>query len=169
MGTGWFTTTTTDRRRTLTPSTVVVEARWQDSLTAFLLDGALVWVLTGAAVTGVWAATQEAVTSFLAGVAAWPAVSFGYGLTTAHRRSLGQRVAGTRTVRIADGTVPGFWRAGIVMLNRMVGVPFVSVLTLSALSDAALLDHWSAHLSIDVRATRALVPPDPGAQPIVET
>ncbi|MBT2522431.1 hypothetical protein [Arthrobacter sp. ISL-28] len=74
---------------------------------------------------------------------------------TCFRRSLGQAAAGTRTIRLDNGGVPGFWRAGWVMFVGLVVYPFIfGVLLLGALSGSgAVGDAKDRHLSIDVRET----------------
>ena len=141
-------------RKTLKNGVVVVEARWSSMFAAFVVDGLIVLAIAGA-VFGVMAAAAgpygDLSAAWIAALVAWPVGAFAYGLTTAHRRSIGQAIAGTRTVRIADGSVPGFWRAGWVMFGRTIGAPIV---LLGALS-GAMTDTGVAHMSIDVARTRA--------------
>ena len=134
----------------------VVGARRRALFGAWFLDGLLVWVVVlGLAVPAGSAA--GAGTVVVLALVLWPVVALGYGFTTARRRSVGQRAAGTRTLRKADGSVPGLGRAGWVMLVRMVLLPLVSgFYLLSLVSGDALDTPDERHLSIDVRATEAL-------------
>lgn len=136
---------------------VVVEAGFRKLLVAWLVDTVVAWVVIAALVLGAIAATGPdalggAILVFL------PAGVFLYGMATGHRRSVGQKLVGTRTVRCADGSVPGFWRAGWVMVVRLVLVPFLLLFTLVALlgGDAGDVDGTQRHVSVDVRATERL-------------
>lgn len=151
----------TTRRTTLDDRTVVVRARRRDALVAWFLDGVIVWALVAAIWAGASAVSESVGSAVFALVVlgAWPAVAFCYGLTTAYRRSPGQLVAGTRTLRTRDGSVPGFWRAGWVMLSRMVlGVlgPLFFVLALVGGDQPGM--GMRRHLSVDVGATARLSP-----------
>jgi len=146
----------TDRVVTLPDGQEVVAARRRAFIGAWFLDGLLVWAVTlGLAVPA--GSSAGAGTAVVLALLLWPVVSFVYGLTTAHRRSIGQRAAGTRTLRKADGSVPGPGRAGWVMLVRLVILPLASgFYLLSLVSGDALDTPDERHLSIDVRATEAL-------------
>ncbi|ACL41926.1 hypothetical protein Achl_3975 (plasmid) [Pseudarthrobacter chlorophenolicus A6] len=153
------TTTRNDDKRlkTLANGRRVIKAKDRYIFGAWLLDWSIILVLS----LGTYIAllNGDPLVALIAALAVWPAGSFIYGLTTCHRRSLGQAAAGTRTVRLDNGGIPGFWRAGWVMFVRMVIYPFVvAVLLLGALGGSANadLDAKDRHVSIDVRATAAL-------------
>jgi hypothetical protein len=152
-----------DRHAVLPSGQVVVEARRRAVAGAWFLDGLLVWALLAPLLVGLLAGPGPG-PAVVGVLMLWPVVSFAYGLTTARRRSLGQLAAGTRTVRKADGSVPGLWRAGWVMLVRLVIMPLGCAFFLFALLGLDVLDSpKERHLSIDVRATRAL---SAGASPL---
>ncbi|MDP9998405.1 hypothetical protein [Pseudarthrobacter sulfonivorans] len=69
-----------------------------------------------------------------------------YGFRVAYSRSLGQRIAGTRMLRNYNGPVPGFRRAGWVMLLRVVLLPLPFALCLLGMSTFGIRDR---HISID--------------------
>lgn len=159
-----------ERLTTLANLVVVVEARRRNALLAWFLDSLVLWVVAAATFVGA-AASTDAVSAALLALTAVPVGAFCYGLTTAHRRSLGQLAAGTRTVRHADGTVPGFWRGGWVMLLRTVLLPifFAFYLWSELMLDDAVDDGKVRHVSIDDRATQALWRSQPRlAQPWLE-
>lgn len=137
---------------TLGDGRIVAPARDREVLLAWAIDAGIVFVATFAAYLILAAAFPDPF-SFareLNALAAWPAVAFTYGLTASYRRSLGQRIAGTRTLRIDNGAVPGFWRAGWMMVLRVLLLPAVFVFCLCGGSTFGIKDR---HLSIDALAT----------------
>lgn len=71
--------------------------------------------------------------------------------------TLGTLIAGTRLVKLRDGTAPGFWRSGWLMFLRTV---LFLLVPLNALLNAMNGDtdpvNRKHHVSIDKAATRAL-------------
>ncbi|MET4144156.1 RDD family protein [Arthrobacter sp. UYCo732] len=146
---------TTDMRlTTLKNGMVVMKAKDRHIFAAWLLDWSLILVLS----LGTYIALLKGdpLTALLAAAAVWPAGAFVYGLACCYRRSIGQAAAGTRTVRLDNGQVPGFWRSGYMMVLRLVLLPFAfSGLVIVALGSTAptMEGPRDRHLSIDVRAT----------------
>lgn len=150
-------TRTDDKRiKTLGNGQLVVKAKDRHIFGAWLLDWS--FLLIGSLIT-YFAMIEDPLNAILAAVAVWPAGSFLYGLATCYRRSIGQAAAGTRTVRLDNGQVPGFWRAGWVMVVRLVVFPFFAFFMLtSALGGSAptMDGPRDRHMSIDVNGTEAL-------------
>lgn len=150
-------TSPVSRRTTLENGTVVVEARWRAIAGAWLLDCLVLSAPAGAASGAVVAGTSDAGAAVAVWLVVWPVAAMLYGFATAHRRSLGQLAAGTRTVRHTDGTVPGFWRAGWVMVVRTVLLPPALVVSVVGIfTGGGDLGGETRHLSVDTRATEAL-------------
>lgn len=146
-----------DRSTTLHNLVVVVDARRRAVLLAWLLDTIVMWAAVAALIAAVPSLAPDTASAVVLAVMTMPVACVLYGFTTAHRRSLGQLAAGTRTVRAVDGTVPGFWRAGWVMLVRLVFFPlFFAFLVMAMLDGGVDVDGKVRHLSIDDRATKAL-------------
>lgn len=141
-----------DRFITLGNGTVVAPARDKEVLIAWTIDALLVFVITAGIYAGLSAAFPDpfSYARELNALAAWPGVALVYGFTTAGRRSIGQRIAGTRTLRIDTGTVPGFWRSGWMMVLRVLLLPVAYLFCLCGGSTFGIKDR---HLSIDALAT----------------
>jgi hypothetical protein len=69
---------------------------------------------------------------------------------TCYRRSLGQRIARTRTLRIDNGAVPGFWGAGWMMALRVILFPAISA---SCFLGGGTFGVKDRHVSVDALAT----------------
>lgn len=146
-----------DRHTTLENGLVVVEARWRAIAGAWLLDCLVLATMAGTASGAVLAGTADAGAAVVSWLAVWLVTAPAYGFATAYRRSLGQLAAGTRTLRHADGTVPGFWRAGWVMVVRMVILPpGIVVSIIGIFTGDGDTGGEIRHVSVDVRATDAL-------------
>ncbi|GAB3122459.1 hypothetical protein GCM10027056_12760 [Glaciibacter psychrotolerans] len=80
-----------------------------------------------------------------------------YGFFCVGGNSLGTLIAGTRLVKLRDGSGPGMWRSGWLMFLRTVlfyFVPLNSLLSaLNGSTDPVVRTH---HVSIDKAETRAL-------------
>lgn len=141
-----------DRFVTLGNGTVVAPARDKEVLIAWAIDALLVFLVTAGIYAGLSAAFPDpfSYARELNALAAWPVVALVYGFTAAGRRSLGQRIAGTRTLRIDTGTVPGFWRAGWMMVLRVLLLPIAYLFCLCGGSTFGIKDR---HLSVDALAT----------------
>jgi len=74
-----------------------------------------------------------------------------YGWCYADGRALGARLAGTRSVRVADGRRIGPWKAGWAMLVRTLLLPFIFWVALGEVTDIG-----EVRVSIDESATRRL-------------
>lgn len=145
------------RLTTLKNGVVVLKAKDRHIFGAWLLDWSIILVLSLVAYIALL--NGDPLVAILAALAVWPAGSFLYGLATCYRRSIGQAAAGTRTVRLDNGQVPGFWRAGWVMVVRLVVFPFFAFfMLLGALGGSAptMDGPKDRHLSIDVRGTAVL-------------
>lgn len=137
---------------TLGDGRIVAPARDREVFLAWGIDAAiviaatfLVYVILAAAYPDPFSFARE-----LNALAAWPAVAFLYGLTASYRRSLGQRVAGTRTLRIDNGAVPGFWRAGWMMVLRVIVFPAIFAFCFLGGGTFGVKDR---HISVDALAT----------------
>lgn len=137
---------------TLGDGRTVAPARDREVLLAWGIDAAIVlgstlaiYVILAAAFPDPFSYARE-----LNALAAWPAVAFLYGLTASYRRSLGQHIIGTRTLRIDNGAVPGFWRAGWMMVLRVILLPFVFAYSLLGGKTFGIKDR---HISVDALAT----------------
>lgn len=137
---------------TLGDGRTVAPARDREVLTALGLDAVLVFLAT----LGLYMAlcfTMPAPFPYareLTAVAGWPAAAAFYGFTTAYHRSVGQLVAGTRTLRIDNGRSLGFWRSGWMMVLRVLILPVVFLFCLCGGSTFGIKDR---HISIDALAT----------------
>lgn len=156
-----MTTATLGKRlRTLTNGTTVVQARERRRFAAWLLDWCLLLMVSLAAYAAL--AAQGPVIALAAALAAWPVGSVAYGFACSYRRTLGQTAAGTRTLRMANGAVPGFWRSAWVMLVRLIFFPFIYVVIITTALGGADPNYGRGdgpkerHLSIDVRETETL-------------
>lgn len=140
------------RHLTLGDGRTVAPARDREVLIAWALDAVLVFLLTlGAYVfLSVTVPAPFPYARELAALAAWPAAALVYGFSTSHRRSLGQRIAGTRTLRIDTGGRLGFWRSGWMMVLRVMILPVVFLFCLCGGSTFGIKDR---HVSIDALAT----------------
>ncbi|MET4144157.1 hypothetical protein [Arthrobacter sp. UYCo732] len=130
----------------------VAPARYREVAFAWAVDAGIVFAATFGVYIALAAAFPDPF-SFareLNALAAWPAVAFLYGLTASYRRSLGQRIAGTRTLRIDNGAVPGFWRSGWMMVLRVLLLPVVFVYHMCGGSTFGITDR---HISVDALAT----------------
>ncbi|GAA4034424.1 hypothetical protein GCM10023063_18080 [Arthrobacter methylotrophus] len=137
---------------TLGDGRVVAPARDREVLLAWGIDALLVFLSTYG-IYVILATTMPDPFSFareLNALAVWPVVALIYGFTTGHRRSLGQRIAGTRTLRIDTGAVPGVLRAGWMMVLRVMILPVVFLFCLCGGSTFGIKDR---HVSIDALAT----------------
>ena len=145
-----------NRIKTLGNGRLVLKAKDRRIFGAWLLDWSLLLVLSAATYFAM--INGDPLKAILTALAVWPAGAFIYGLACSYRRSIGQAVAGTRTVRMDNGQVPGFWRSGWVMLVRMVVIPFVfTAIALSALAGSTTSgDYKDRHMSIDDKETTAL-------------
>ena len=141
---------------TLSNGVTVVKAKDRHILGAWFLDWSIMLVVSLA--TFIALIDNDPATALATAAAVWPVGSLVYGFATCYRRSFGQAVAGTRTVRLDNGQVPGFWRSGWVMIVRLVLYPFiVGVLLLSVLTGSHTEgDAKDRHISINVRETEAL-------------
>jgi hypothetical protein len=151
------TSTSDDKRlKKLGNGRLVIKARDRHIFGAWLLDWSIIMALS--LTTYMALLDGNPLTAILAALAVWPAGAFIYGLACCYRRSIGQAVAGTRTVRLDNGEVPGFWRSGWVMMVRVVFIPFVfAILLIGSLEGSATVgDAKDRHMSIDDRATAAL-------------
>lgn len=74
-----------------------------------------------------------------------------YGWCYADGRALGARLAGTRSVRVADGGRIGVGKAGWAMLIRTLLLPFIFWVALGEVTDIG-----EVRVSIDESATRRL-------------
>lgn len=142
------------RLTTLRNGRIVVKARDRNIFGAWLLDWSIVLMLS----LGTYFALLDGdpLTALFAALATWPVGALIYGLASSRRRSLGQAAAGTRTVRLDNGEVPGFWRSGYVMVVRIVVYPFLfSFILLGALGGSAptMDGPKDRHMSVDDRAT----------------
>lgn len=139
-------------RITLGDGRTVAPARDREVLIAWALDAVLVFLVTLGAYVFL-SVTMPAPFSYareLTALAAWPAVALVYGFSTSYRRSLGQRIAGTRTLRIDTGGHLGFWRSGWMMVLRVMILPAVFIFCLCGGSTFGIKDR---HVSIDALAT----------------
>jgi uncharacterized RDD family membrane protein YckC len=137
---------------TLGDGRTVAPARDREVFLAWGIDAALVFLATFAVYVILATAMPDpfSYARELDGLAAWPVVALIYGFTSGHRRSLGQRIAGTRTLRIDTGTVPGILRAGWMMVLRVMILPVVFLFCLCGGSTFGIKDR---HISIDALAT----------------
>jgi len=137
---------------TLGNGVIVTPARDREVLLAWGLDALLVFLATFGIYLAL-TATMPDPFSFareLNALEAWPAVAIVYGFTTSHHRSLGQRIAGTRTLRIDTGGSLGFWRSGWMMVLRVLILPVAFLFCLCGGSTFGIKDR---HISIDALAT----------------
>lgn len=137
---------------TLGDGRTVAPARDQEVLLAWGLDAVLVF-LAALGLYLVLSCTMASPFPYareLAALAGWPAAAAVYGFTTTHHRSLGQRIAGTRTLRIDNGGSLGFWRSGWMMVLRVLILPVVFLFCLCGGSTFGIRDR---HISIDALAT----------------
>lgn len=137
---------------TLGDGRTVAPARDKEVFLAWGIDALLVFLAT-IGVYIVLAITMPDPFSFareLNALAAWPLVTLVYGFTTAYSRSIGQRIAGTRTLRIDTGGALGFWRAGWMMVLRVMILPAVFLFCLCGGSTFGVKDR---HISIDALAS----------------
>lgn len=137
---------------TLGDGRTVAPARDREVLIAWSIDALLVFLTTFAVYVALAALFPDPF-SFareLNALAALPAVAVVYGFTTSYRRSLGQRIAGTRTLRIDNGGALGFWRAGWMMLLRVLILPAVFLFCMLGGGTFGIKDR---HVSIDALAT----------------
>lgn len=137
---------------TLGDGRTVAPARDREVLLAWGIDAGVVFAATFAVYLALSAAFPDPFTYAreLNALAAWPAVALLYGLTPSYRRSLGQRIIGTRTLRIDNGAIPGFWRAGWMMVLRVILLPFVFVYSMLGGPTFGVKDR---HISVDTLAT----------------
>lgn len=137
---------------TLGDGRIVAPARDREVFLAWGIDSAIVIACTFAIYVTLAAAFPDlfSYARELNALTAWPAVAFLYGLTTCYRRSVGQRIAGTRTLRIDNGAVPGFWRAGWMMVLRVVIFPVIFGFCLLGGGTFGVKDR---HISVDALAT----------------
>lgn len=93
------------------------------------------------------------------GVLVWLLFPWIYGFCCAGGNTLGTLVAGTRLVKLKDGTAPGFWRNGWLMFLRTVLFPLVPLnALLDALNGGAEPTERTHHVSIDKAQTNSLHP-----------
>ena len=140
------------QRVTLGDGRVVAPARDREVFLAWGLDAVLVF-LAALGLYLVLCLTTPApfpCARELTALAGWPAAALVYGFATAYRRSIGQRIAGTRTLRIDTGGSLGFWRSGWMMVLRVLILPAAFVFCLCGGSTFGVKDR---HLSIDALAT----------------
>lgn len=136
---------------TLGDGRVVAPARDREVLFAWAIDSFVVlaatftlYVILSASFPDPLSYSRE-----LNALAALPAAAFLYGLTASYRRSLGQRIAGTRTLRIDNGAVPSFWRAGWMMVLRVILLPAAFAFCLLGGGTFGIKDR---HVSVDALA-----------------
>lgn len=93
----------------------------------------------------------------LMGIVMWLFFPWIYGFFCLSGNTLGTLAAGTKLVKLRDGSAPGFWRSGWLMFLRTVLfflVPINSLLNaMNGDTDPVVRKH---HVSIDKAATRAL-------------
>ncbi len=91
------------------------------------------------------------------GIVMWLFFPWVYGFVCMSGNTLGTLIAGTRLVKLRDGSAPGFWHSGWLMCLRtllFLFVPLNSLLNaMNGNTDPVLRKH---HVSIDKAATRAL-------------
>lgn len=137
---------------TLGDSKIVAPARDKEVLIAWGIDALLVFLVT-AGIYVLISVTMPEPFSFareMNALAAWPLVALVYGFATSYRRSFGQRIAGTRTLRIDNGGRLGFWRSGWMMVLRVMILPAAFLFCLCGGSTFGIKDR---HVSIDALAT----------------
>lgn len=125
---------------------------------AWCLDFAVVIALSAACALVVLASNSGAA-AIVAGIACWVAASWVYGFCCANGNTLGTLAAGTRLVKLRDGSAPGFWRSGWLMFLRTVLFPGWLVAIIFALlgaGDPNVASKRNFHLSIDKHQTSAL-------------
>ncbi|CCH29638.1 hypothetical protein ABZ816_15180 [Actinosynnema sp. NPDC047251] len=145
-----------ERIQAFTDGTLYVEATWGAVILAWLVDFLLVTAIAiGAAAayyTAAPAYADPAVGAAVIGAAGLVVVPLLYGWFYGGGRGLGALLAGTRLVRIKDGSRVGLAKAGWAMLLRTLG--FV-IIALGALGGDST-DANQVRVSIDVRATQRL-------------
>lgn len=91
------------------------------------------------------------------GVLVWLLFPWFYGFCCAGGNTIGTLLAGTRLVKLRDGSSPGFWRNGWLMFLRTVLFLFVPLnALLDAMNGSDTPTERRHHVSIDKAATRAL-------------
>jgi hypothetical protein len=91
------------------------------------------------------------------GILVWLFFPWIYGFFCAGGNSLGTLVAGTRLVKLKDGSAPGFWRNGWLMFLRTVLFPLQPVnAILDALNGSTPAARRKHHVSVDKAGMRAL-------------
>lgn len=91
------------------------------------------------------------------GILIWLLFPWLYGAFCAGGNTLGTLLAGTRLVKLRDGSAPGFWRNGWLMFLRTVLFPLVPLnAVLDAINGGGPEAERKHHVSIDKAATRAL-------------
>lgn len=91
------------------------------------------------------------------GIVMWLLFPWFYGFCCAGGNTIGTLIAGTRLVKLRDGSGPGFWRNGWLMFLRTVLFPLVPLnALLDALNGGGSESQRKHHVSIDKKATYAL-------------
>ena len=149
---------------------------WSGERTAPFHNGSRGVRARDAKIIGAWAVDMVAVLIPVVGIAASAAMGSGsigagiflgvlvwllfpwiYGFCCAGGNTLGTLLAGTRLVKLKDGTAPGFWRNGWLMFLRTVLFPLVPLnALLDAVNGGAEPTQRKHHVSIDKAQTRAL-------------
>lgn len=93
----------------------------------------------------------------LMGVLSWFFFPWLYGFFCVGGNTLGTLLAGTRLVKLRDGSAPGFWRNGWLMFLRVVLFPFVPLnALLNAMNGDTSPTTRKHHVSISKAETAAL-------------
>ncbi len=144
------------RLKTYKNGTLYVEATWSSTLVAWLVDGVLV---NGTAIgLGVLYFVSSSVPNKDAGavVIAFTLIfvlPLLYGWFYGNGRGVGALLAGTRLVRVKDGSRVGLRKAGWAMLIRTLLLPLTFLAALSGSNSS----HDEVRVSIDVKANDQLV------------
>lgn len=138
-----------------------VRARDRSAVAAWAIDVSI--VLLFSAVAGVLAGmpSYSAGTGVTVGILSWFFFPWLYGFFCIGGNTLGTLVAGTRLVKLRDGSAPGFWRNGWLMFLRVVLFVLMPInALLGALNgdSSAMEPERKHHVSIDTAATKVLHP-----------
>ncbi|WP_425863933.1 RDD family protein [Arthrobacter sp. TWP1-1] len=91
------------------------------------------------------------------GITVWLLFPWFYGFCCAGGNTLGTLLAGTRLVKLRDGSAPGFWRNGWLMFLRTVLFPLMPLnAVLNSINGVGSETERKHHVSIDKAETKAL-------------
>jgi hypothetical protein len=124
---------------------------------AWAVDMAVVLLVAAVAGTGLGKSSASVGAGVTVGILVWFLFPWAYGFCCVGGNTLGTLIAGTRLLKLRDGSGPGFWRSGWLMFLRTV---LFLLMPLNAVLDAMNgMDTDSRrkyHVSIDKSETRQL-------------